>query len=181
MTPEARRKKSKLLSFLLRHRPDMVGLRLDAGGWLGCTELLEAIAREGFSLTEEELREVVATSDKARFEMSADGKRVRAVQGHSVDVELGYRAETPPELLFHGTSAGAVPSILRSGLDPRSRVHVHLSPDRASAEIVARRRSTPVVLIVHAGDMARAGHELFRAPNGVWLTKRVPPAFISER
>ncbi len=180
MDARRQRELSKYLSWVLRHRPDALGLSLAPGGWLSCQELRQASAREGFEISPSELVEVVVESDKQRFELSGDGGRLRAVQGHSVDVELGYAPEAPPELMFHGTGADIVGQILRQGLRPGRRQHVHLSGARPAAQIVARRRKRPTLLVVRSGDMARDGHELFRAPNGVWLTKHVPPEYLSR-
>ncbi|HMR07602.1 MAG TPA: RNA 2'-phosphotransferase [Polyangiaceae bacterium] len=180
LSTKQRRALSKYLSWVLRHRPDAIGLELAPGGWLDCAALRAASAQEGFAFSHAELQEVVVESDKQRFELSADQRRVRAVQGHSVEVELGYVAEAPPECTFHGTGQDVVASILAEGIVPKRRLHVHLSPDRETALVVARRRPRPTILVVRSGDMARAGFELFRAPNGVWLTKHVPQQFVSR-
>ncbi len=180
MDARRHRQLSKYLSWVLRHRPDALGLELAPGGWLWCKELRHASAREGFEFSGAELVQVVVESDKQRFELSGDGNRVRAVQGHSVGVELGYEPKAPPELTFHGTGADVVVQIMIEGLRPSRRQHVHLSGDRPAAQLVARRRKRPTILVVRSGDMARDGHELFRAPNGVWLTKHVPPEYLSR-
>ena len=180
MDARRQRQLSKYLSWVLRHRPDALGLELAPGGWLSCQELRQASAREGFEFSGAELVEVVVASDKQRFELSGDGSRVRAVQGHSVGVDLGYAPQPPPELTFHGTGAEVVARIMLEGLRPHHRQHVHLSEDRPAAQLVARRRKRPTILVVRSGDMARDGHELFRAPNGVWLTKHVPPRYLSR-
>ena len=58
---------SKFLSLILRHEPARVELKLDGAGWVGVTDLLEAVNRNGVSLTLDQLKHVVATSDKKRF------------------------------------------------------------------------------------------------------------------
>ncbi len=124
------------------------------------------------------LDEVVATSPKRRFAISEDGLRMRANQGHSTEVELGYRAATPPEILFHGTIATSLESIRAGGLERMQRHHVHLSPDRETARLVGARRGKPVVLRIWSGRMHRDGHSFFLSANGVWLTAAVPPTYI---
>ena len=121
---------------------------------------------------------VVATSAKQRFAISDDGRRIRASQGHSVPVELGYEPAEPPELLFHCTVGGSLSSIRAEGLLKRNRHHVHLSRDAQAAREVGARRGKPVVLRIAAGRMHRDGHVFFLSANGVWLTERVPPAYI---
>jgi putative RNA 2'-phosphotransferase len=173
-------RRSKFLSLVLRHQPQTVGIALDAAGWVDVEILLAALARHGQPMTRAELDEVVATSDKQRFALSPDGARIRANQGHSVEVELGYEPAEPPELLYHGTVAEALPGIRVDGLVPMSRHAVHLSADVETASRVGGRRGAPVVLEIRAGEMHRAGHAFSRSANGVWLVDRVPPAFITE-
>lgn len=169
---------SKLLSFLLRHDPKAFGLELDAAGWVGLDALLAALAANGREATRDEVLEVVRTSDKQRFALSAHATRIRANQGHSASVELGYEPAEPPEILFHGTVARVVEAIRREGLLPGKRQHVHLSETIDQAERVGARRGRPVVLSVRARSLSVTGHAFYLAPNGVWLTERVPPEFI---
>lgn len=169
---------SKFLSYVLRHRPDSIGLTLDAQGWVGVDELLSAAARAGKGVTPEDLIRIMETSDKQRFALSEDGTRIRASQGHSVTVELGYDPVTPPETLFHGTAPQFIEAIRRDGLKPMSRHNVHLSPDRETAAKVGARRGKPVILEVAAREMARAGMLFYQSANGVWLTDNVPPAYL---
>jgi putative RNA 2'-phosphotransferase len=169
---------SKLLSFVLRHQPESVGLRLDAGGWVDLDVLVAALAGRDQSITRSIVVEVVRTSDKQRFALSADGARIRASHGHSKTVALDYAPAAPPDTLFHGTVARSLPGIRRDGLTPRRRQHVHLAHTAGEAAAVGARRGAAVVLEIRAADMAAAGHVFLRAPNGVWLTDAVPPAFI---
>ncbi|HWA25204.1 MAG TPA: RNA 2'-phosphotransferase [Lacunisphaera sp.] len=173
-------KLSKFLSLVLRHEPGRLGLALDAAGWVGVDELLAACAREEVPLTRAKLEQLVAASDKQRFAFDATRTRIRASQGHSVAVELGYEPKAPPETLFHGTVEKFLPSIRAQGLVKGQRHHVHLSPDAATARKVGQRRGQPVVLTVQSGAMHRAGHKFFLSANGVWLVEAVPPGFVRE-
>lgn len=178
MDERARTRVSKFLSFVLRHRPDSIGIELDDAGWVEVETLLRRSQASGTAIARAELEEVVATSPKRRFALSEDGLRIRASQGHSVEVELGYQPATPPEQLFHGTVASALESIRAQGLTRMARHHVHLSPDRATATNVGQRRGAPIVLTVRAGQMHRAGFVFYVSANGVWLTEHVPPEFL---
>jgi len=181
MDERERTQRSKFLSLILRHQPELVGITLDAQGWVDVEVLLAACARQRRRFTRAELDELVATSPKRRFAYSDDGRRIRASQGHSVDVELGYTPSTPPDVLYHGTVALALPAIREGGLLKMSRHHVHLSADRATAENVGGRRGAPIILRVDAAAMHAAGHAFCKSANGVWLTDHVPPAFIDFR
>jgi len=169
---------SKFLSLVLRHEPQRIGLALDPAGWVAVDELLRACGGHGVPLTRERLAAIVAASDKQRFAFDASGTRIRANQGHSVPVELGYTPRTPPEVLFHGTVAKFLPLIRASGLVKGERHHVHLSADEATAGKVGSRRGAPVILRVQAGALHRAGHAFFLSTNGVWLVDCVPAEYI---
>jgi putative RNA 2'-phosphotransferase len=151
---------------------------LDPQGWVDVEVLLEAMVQHGHPLTEAQLHELVRTNDKKRFTLSADGTRIRAAQGHSVEVDLNLEPIEPPELLYHGTVQRFLESILREGLRPQARHHVHLSADRHTAQKVGSRRGHPLILEVKAGEMGLLGHTFFRSDNGVWLTDQVPPQFL---
>ncbi|HSO32681.1 MAG TPA: RNA 2'-phosphotransferase [Labilithrix sp.] len=181
MDAARRVKVSKLLALGLRHDPAALGLTLDGSGWASTPAVLDGLAARGERLSAEELAEVVATSDKKRFAMSEDGDRIRASQGHSVDVDLGLAASAPPDVLFHGTTERVVSAIRAAGLLPGSRAHVHLSADLRTAEIVAQRRAGPhVILRVRAAAMHAAGRRFFRSENGVWLTAHVPAEYLER-
>lgn len=163
---------------MLRHKPETIGLTLDPAGWTSVEELLQACKQHGFPLSREELAAVVATNDKQRFAFSQDDRRIRANQGHSVEVELGYRPAEPPEFLYHGTVERFLPSIRAKGLLKGQRHHVHLSPDMATAAKVGARRGKPVILWIKSGQMYRDGYKLYQSANGVWLTEYVPATYL---
>jgi putative RNA 2'-phosphotransferase len=125
------------------------------------------------------LEEVVAESDKQRFELNADGTQIRARQGHSVDVDLGYEPAVPPSVLYHGTARHNLDSIFQAGLSKGRRHHVHLSTNKQTMIQVATRHGQPVVLAIDAKRMAVDGHAFFVTGNHVWLTEHVPPQYLS--
>jgi putative RNA 2'-phosphotransferase len=170
---------SKFLSLILRHEPGKVGLTLDEAGWVGVAELLGAMGRHGHVVSRGTLLHVVEASDKKRFALSEDGTRIRASQGHSVEVELGYEPATPPAVLYHGTVDRFLESIREKGLVKGERHHVHLSADAETATRVGARRGRAVVLRIDAAGMTRAGLMFYVSANGVWLTDHVPVGFIT--
>jgi len=169
---------SKFLSKHLRHDPAGLGLELEPGGWVLVEDLLRGCADRRFPVTLEELREVVAQSDKQRFAFDETGCRIRANQGHSVEVDLELTAVTPPAVLFHGTGHGSGDAVEREGLRKMRRHHVHLSPDVETATRVGARHGRPVIFSVDAGAMAAAGREFYCSQNGVWLVDEVPPEYL---
>lgn len=178
MNEKTRTALSKFLALVLRHQPELIGIALDRNGWAGVDELVEKCRAHGREITRETLVEVVVTSPKRRFALSDDGLRVRANQGHSIEIELGYEPAQPPELLFHGTSISSLHSIRLHGLKRMRRHHVHLSPDAETATAVGIRHGKPVALRIAAGTMHRDGHSFYLSANGVWLTEHVSPEYI---
>ncbi len=179
MEKERQVKISKYLSKHLRHAPDRLGLTLAPGGWVGVDELMSACAAHQFPLTRAELEAVVASSDKQRFSFDETKTRIRANQGHSVEIDLQLEPQTPPEVLYHGTGEKSVPAILELGLMKMSRHHVHLSQDIDTAHKVGSRHGRPVVFAIAADAMSQAGFTFYCSDNGVWLVDAVPPQYLT--
>lgn len=170
---------SKFFSLVLRHKPDEIGIVLDREGWVDISVLIAAAAAYGKRLDAGVVEAVVASSDKKRFAISADGLRIRAVQGHSLkSVDIDFLEKRPPELLYHGTATRFLASIQGEGLLSGSRKHVHLSQDEQTAISVGLRHGKPVVLKIEALLMHEQGFKFFQSENGVWLTEAVPATFI---
>lgn len=170
---------SKFLSYILRHDPISIGLRLDANGWAQISELIQCASKNGSKFSREQLEEVVRDSDKKRFSISEDGHRIRANQGHSIDIDLALEAIKPPEQLYHGTATRFLESILKDGLQPKGRHHVHLSQDIETAVKVGQRHGKPAVLAIEAQHMNLEGYNFYCSDNGVWLADEVPPQYFS--
>lgn len=169
---------SKFLSRHLRHAPEELGLTLEPGGWVPIDAVLAGAATAGFRITRDELDEVVRSCNKQRFAIDDTGTRIRANQGHSVEVDLRLAPTEPPAELFHGTAERNVAAILRDGLRRMARHHVHLSPDTETATRVGTRHGKPVVLVVDAVAMRAAGHLFYCSTNGVWLVDEVPAQYL---
>lgn len=172
------RRISKFLSLVLRHQPDKIGIRLDAAGWIEIEVLLEAMRKSGQRISVDLLEHVVRSNDKQRFAIDQSGQCIRATQGHSIKVELGYEPAVRPAILTHGTSERAVSAIREGGLQRMKRHHVHLHCDSSTAFAVGARRGKPVLLKVKAEKMATQGFVFYVTANQVWLTDHVPPEFI---
>lgn len=169
---------SKFLSLVLRHKPETIGIQLDSNGWVDVTELLTKMNQHRHTLDVKTLWQVVGTNDKRRFAFSEDGSKIRASQGHSVEVDLALEAKEPPAILYHGTVSAVLHQITSEGLKKMSRQHVHLSKDIETALKVGGRRGKPVILKVRAQEMVKDGHLFYLSANGVWLCDAVPPNYI---
>lgn len=171
-------KESKFLSLILRHKPEEIGLRLDPQGWADIDELLAKMKKAGRRVSRQELSEIVLNNDKKRFTLSEDGTRIRAAQGHSIEVDLNLQTKEPPAELYHGTATSNLDAIFADGLKPGRRQQVHLSLDVDTAKRVGERHGKPTVLRVSSGEMFRSGYQFFQADNGVWLTDFVPAQYL---
>ena len=179
MNEKDKTKISRFLSLILRHSPETIDLQLDEHGWADVQELISKSAENGRRFSHEELEEILTTNDKQRFSFNEDKTKIRASQGHSVEVELQLEEKTPPEFLYHGTVERFLPNINSQGLKKMNRHHVHLSQDRTTAEKVGDRRGTALILTVRSREMKEAGFAIYLSANGVWLTDHVPVDYIS--
>lgn len=150
---------------------------MDSNGWANTDELLKKLP---FDIDFEMLLHVVETNEKKRFVLSEDGNRIRANQGHSIDIDLGLSAKEPPATLYHGTATRFLDAIMKDGLKPMSRQHVHLSMTIETAMQVGQRHGKATVLEVPAKQLAAAGQDFYQSENGVWLTGPISPDWIKE-
>ncbi|WP_020594901.1 RNA 2'-phosphotransferase [Spirosoma panaciterrae] len=181
LNDEEAQRVSKFLSLVLRHKPETLGITLNEQGWTDVDRLLTKLYHRGYQISRDQLKYIVETNNKKRFAFSLDESQIRANQGHSVEVDLGYVEKQPPALLYHGTAMRFIDSIKADGLRKMNRHHVHLSSDEQTAYMVGSRHGKPVVLTIKAGEMAMAGHVFYQSDNGVWLTDTVPTAYIIVR
>ncbi len=177
MSDKITKQVSKFMSLVLRHAPQKAGLTLDSAGWASLPALSGEIEKR-FGLSEADLRKIVETNDKKRFTINGD--RIRAAQGHSVEVNLDLQPRSPEGELFHGTTELAWQSIETEGLRPQQRQHVHLSADVETAWKVAKRRKGPhVILLVDCVSIQHSSGQFYLAENGVWLIDHVSPSHLT--
>jgi putative RNA 2'-phosphotransferase len=173
------KKRSKRLSWLLRHGASEVGLDMDEAGWVDVEQVLEVL-----EMPMHELETVVRENDKRRLELR-DG-RVRACQGHSIDnhavtregLERSWTVVSSDASVWHGTNIEAVRSIAREGILAGGRTHVHLAPAMESK--VGKRASVHVMLEISPARVRAAGLNLYAASNGVVLAREIPPSCVID-
>lgn len=173
-------KLSRFISLILRHEPSAIGIELEYNGaWADTNALIDGINRTGrYRIDMKTLEEIVSTDNKQRYSFNDDKTKIRANQGHSVDVNMGFSEKIPPEILYHGTAEHFVESILSEGLKKMSRQYVHLSKDEETASKVGIRHGKLRIFRVLSGEMYRQGYKFYCSDNGVWLTDNVPPNFL---
>lgn len=170
-------KVSKYISLILRHKPETISISLDEHGWANVKELIDGVNKT-HKLDMNILEEIVETDDKQRYSFNEDKTKIRANQGHSVNVDVELEEVEPPEYLWHGTGEKYVKSIREAGLISKSRLYVHLSDSYGTAILVGARHGKPMVFCVKSKQMYADGYKFYRSKNGVWLTKFVPVEYL---
>lgn len=163
-------RKGKQLSFLLRHDTEY---RFDEHGYRDVQDLVQ---NHGF--TKDEIVELVETNDKQRYEFNDDKSKIRARQGHSVNINVDLKETLPPDVLFHGTATRFLDSIREKGILKMSRNYVQLSEKIDTAMEVGKRHGKPVVLAVDTKTMREDGVKFYLSNNNVWLTEFVDSKYI---
>jgi len=169
---------SIFISLILRHKPEVIGLKLDNYGYANVSELLEGINKTGRFIDIKLLQKIVSEDNKQRYKFSEDYTKIRASQGHSIKVDLELEDKTPPDVLYHGTASRFVDKILKEGILKRSREYVHLSSNIDTAITVGKRHGQPTILKVDAKQMHVDGLKFKLSDNNVWLTDVVPVKYI---
>lgn len=167
-------KLSKIMSKMLRHKPEESGLELDlTDGSCTVDSMLQIIqGLPGWtSVKLTDIERVVRNSDKQRFEIN-DG-RIRARYGHSYQ-KIEYTSGNPPDVLYHGTNKQALPFIMADGLDPVGRQYVHLSESTEFASLAGSRRGELVMLTIDTVKAREEGIPFYYAGNEVWLAEWIP-------
>lgn len=162
--------RSKQLAYLLRHDPDY---DLEVGGWRLMSDLCQY-----HSFSAEEITGIVDRDDKGRFEFNSEKTKVRALYGHSIEVDLLLQKQKPPQHLFHGTALKYVGSIRQNGLKSKARQYVHLTEDRNLALKTGSRHGQAVLLVIDSQTMFNDGYDFYHTNNGIWLTSEVPIQYI---
>jgi len=169
---------SKFISLILRHKPEIINIQLDEHGWCNIEELIEKINAHGKYISMDILEEIVSKDNKQRYTFNEDSTKIRANQGHSIDVDVEIKEEVPPEFLYHGTVERFIDSIKAMGLKKMQRQHVHLSAEMETAKVVAERRGSPRILRICSAKMYKDGYKFYKSKNNVWLTEAVPEEYI---
>lgn len=169
---------SKLMSYALRHHPEELGIKLDENGWVSLKTFTQALQSRDRTISVDEVRNVVESCEKQRFSIDEAQQKIRANQGHSIQVDLQLEAKQPPNILYHGTVDRFLDSIFRDGLLPQLRHHVHLTESLNTAKSVGARRGRAVILEIETRELVSNGAQFYLSENQVWLIDHVPSQYI---
>ena len=171
-------KLGRFLSLVLRHNPSAAGITLDEHGWADVEKLLVGVNRTGRKIDMSTLERIVRENNKQRYSFNENHTKIRANQGHSVQVDVELREVEPPRYLYHGTASRFLSAIQTEGIRKMSRQYVHLSGDFETAMAVGKRHGIPVVITIDAAAMVQDGVTFYRSENGVWLCEHVDPKYF---
>lgn len=171
----------RFISLVLRHKPEEAHIVLDKNGWANVNDLISGVKETGREINMEILEEIVRTDNKGRFSFDENKTKIRANQGHSINVDVELKECVPPDVLYHGTATRFLNSIYEEGIRPMKRLYVHLSKDYETAVKVGERHGTPVVLEINAKKMYEDGYAFYLSQNGVWLTSTVTKKYIARQ
>ncbi len=168
-------KTSKFISLILRHKPETIGIKLDEHGWADVEDLLK-----GADIDFSTLEQIVKEDEKRRYSFSDDKTKIRANQGHSINVDVELEEKIPPNILYHGTAEKYLDNINLEGLKPMSRLYVHLTEDLEIAKKTGLRHGKLVIFEIDAKRMIDDGIKFYLSVNNVWLVRTVPPKYLSK-
>ena len=169
---------SKLISLILRHKPETINVTLNKNGFLDVTSLLDGLKLKNFEISLSDLEYIVENDNKQRFLFSSDHKSIRANQGHSLEVDLELLPKVPPKTLYHGTADRFLDAIMLTGIQKMNRQYVHLSSDINTATLVVSRHGVPIILKIDTLSMLKDGYCFYLSENNVWLTSNISPKYI---
>lgn len=169
---------SKYLALILRHKPHVIDITLDKNGWADVDKLIAGISQK-YEFNMEILEDIVASDNKGRYKFNDDKTKIRANQGHSVNVDVELQ-ECFPVFLYHGTSLKSVEKIKKEGLRRMSRLYVHMTQNFEVALQTGMRHGTPVVYSINTCQMQKDGYKFYISANGVYLTEEVPAQYLTR-
>ncbi|WP_455684251.1 RNA 2'-phosphotransferase [Thomasclavelia sp.] len=173
-------KMGKYISLILRHKPELINLKIDEHGWANVDDLLKGINNNGRYISKEILDIIVNTNNKKRYQYNNDHTKIRANQGHSIKVDVELQEKVPPNILYHGTAQKYLDKIRESGIRKMNRLYVHLSKDIETAINVGKRHGQPIVLVINTEAMIKDGFKFYYSNNGVWLCDDIDYSYVKE-
>lgn len=172
----------RTLCYLLRHHPEKANLNMDKHGWVDVDELIQGVNQlEDFNLDKKTLKDIVEKDSKQRYTLDERYNKIRANQGHSINVDVELEKKNPKqEFLYHGTATRFEDEIDKKGLLPQTRLYVHLSSDIETATNVGQRHGKVIIYKIKCQEMIKDGYEFKISKNGVWLIENVPPKYLEK-
>lgn len=172
------RRLSKYLSYILRHDPQEADLSIDKYGFADLNRVVEALNEtKHYWAGKEDIEYLIENSDKTRFEIK--GYKIRALYGHSIDVEIEEELhQPPPKKLYHGTSPDSAEAISEEGIKSQNRQFVHLSKTKEEAYRVGKRHHLePVIFQIDAEKAWKEGITFYERGD-LYLVEYMPSTYL---
>jgi len=171
---------SRILSSVLRHRAEELGLHVRRDGFVLLRAVLQLSVFRRLECTEQEVVALAGSCGKQRFSVISfeSSLWIRANQGHTIaTVDDGallrpvlHAEELQP--CVHGTYLMYWESIRRKGLWDMGRNHIHFIPREPGDDVVSGMRSdVQLAIYIDARRAMTDGCEFFWSLNGVVLTR----------
>lgn len=167
---------TRSLAYMLRHQPEEFDLEVDEFGYAEVDDVVRALnERLGESVDEEDVRDAVLGGDRQRYEI--EGTKIRALYGHSIEVQPG-EPSAPPAELYVGVSSEDADRARRHGLRAGRRRFLHLALTAEDAIESGRRAAHDyVVITVRAGDAWEEGINFYDR-RSLFLSDPIPTEFL---
>lgn len=172
---------SKFISLVLRHKPDLINIDIDDKGYTDIDSLISNINKyKNTNITKNDLISIVNNDEKGRYSFNDNITRIRANQGHSINVNIEFEKVIPEHDLYHGTKFSNFNNIKSQGLLKMSRQFVHLSKDiNIAADSGKRWKEDLLICKIDTKSMINDGYIFFKSENNVYLIKYIPPEYIT--
>ncbi|HBF42158.1 MAG TPA: hypothetical protein DDW42_00740 [Desulfobacteraceae bacterium] len=188
---------SRLLIYILGHRPDEFGLVPDLDGFVVYKELIQAIHEEpGWSyVRRSHINEVLLGKNRPLFQ--PEENRIRVLERRwRLDFDDAARSpgrprgkfsygqdmdsrQKPPKILYIPVRRRAHPVVMEKGLKSSEGRYLALSAEEDMALRIGKRRDQkPVLLEIMAWDAEKEGVLLYPFGN-LFLTNQIPAKYIS--
>lgn len=116
---------------------------------------------------------------KGRFELKENAIRARYGHAKRLGVKIDYQEDEERKILYHGTSAVNLKSILEEGIKPMKRHMVHLAASIQDAIETALRKDRNIVIFeINAEKLRKEGFKIYKASDRIYVTSYVPPSAI---
>ena len=168
------------IALILRHHPELLNLKLDRYGYVDTDLLIEGVSLKGYNLTPSILDRIVLNNNKHRYKFNANKSKIRALQGHSIPVDLELLPQVPPKFLYHCTSVSSKNAIYIDGILKEPRQYVQLSANIETTSEADITHGKLLIFRVRALKMHNKNFKFYLNENNVWITEHIPSRYVEE-
>jgi putative RNA 2'-phosphotransferase len=163
---------TRSLAYMLRHQPDEFDIEVDKFGFADLEDVLDELSdRFDEDIEVEDITKAIEEGDRPRYEI-VDGK-IRALYGHSIEVDPGESTE-PPEKLYLGMGSRDADRASRNGLNAGRRRFLHLATSEEDAKEMGRRAAPEyTVVTIFARDAWEDGVSFYDR-KALFLSDAIP-------